>query len=88
MTLKSGSFKTRVTQGRFDVLFTPDISWNTLVQYDNVSDSIGINTRLRWIFTPGRELFLVFNQSLEDDGGRIRRARSESLVKLAWTFRF
>ena len=72
---------------RLNLLFTPDISWVTLVQYDNVSDSIGINSRLRWIIEDGRELFLVVNQGLDTSDG-LRAGRTAPLVKLQWTFRF
>ena len=72
---------------RFSVLFTPDISWITLVQFDNVSDSIGINSRLRWIIEDGREVFLVLNQGLDTSHG-IEAGRTAPLIKLQWTFRF
>jgi hypothetical protein len=67
--------------------FTPNISWITLVQYDNVSDSIGINSRFRWIVEDGREFFVVLNQGLDTSDG-LEAGRTEPLVKLQWTFRF
>jgi hypothetical protein len=72
---------------RLSLLFTPDISWTTLVQFDTVSDTIGINSRFRWIIEDGREVFLVFNQGLDTSDG-LRAGRSEPLIKLKWTFRF
>ena len=65
-----------------------ELGAETVLQYDNVSDVLGINSRLRWIFTPGRELFIVLNQSFEDTRGKLRRGRLEPLAKLGWTFRF
>ena len=70
-----------------NLLFTPDISWVTLVQFDNVTDSIGINSRMRWIIEDGREIFLVLNQGLDVSDG-LRAGRTAPLVKLQWTFRF
>ncbi|MEZ4292426.1 MAG: hypothetical protein R3E53_18530 [Myxococcota bacterium] len=59
----------------------------TLVQYDDVSGSIGVNSRVRWIIEDGRELFLVLNQAYDAAQG-VRLVRSAPLVKLQWSFRF
>ncbi|MFP6654008.1 MAG: hypothetical protein VCB25_00155, partial [Myxococcota bacterium] len=72
---------------RLSLLFTPELSWITLVQFDNVSDSIAINSRFRWIIEDGRELFLVVNQGLDTSDG-FRAGRTAPLVKLQWTLRF
>ena len=85
--LPDGDDLIHLLSARLSLLFTPDISWVTLVQFDNVSDSIGINSRFRWIIEDGRELFLVFNQGFDTSDG-VRAVRMESLVKLKWTFRF
>jgi hypothetical protein len=72
---------------QISLLFTPDISWITLVQFDNVSDSIGINSRFRWIIEDGREFFVVLNQGFDTSDG-LEAERTEPLVKFQWTFRF
>jgi hypothetical protein len=72
---------------QISLLFTPDISWITLVQFDNVSDSIGINSRFRWIIEDGREFFVVLNQGFDTSDG-LEAGRTEPLVKFQWTFRF
>jgi hypothetical protein len=72
---------------RVNVQFTPEASWITLVQYDNDTDSVGINSRLRWIIQDGREFFIVFNQGLDVKGG-VHSTRSEPLIKGLWTVRF
>ncbi|NQZ96653.1 MAG: carbohydrate binding family 9 domain-containing protein [Myxococcales bacterium] len=87
ISLPGGDSLTHVARGTIGVFFNPDISWQTLVQYDNVSNSIGINSRFRWIIQDGRELFLVLNQGLDVEDG-VQRGRTEPLVKLSWTFRF
>jgi len=72
---------------RLSFFFTPDISWVTLLQFDNVSDSMGINSRLRWIIEDGREIFIVLNQGF-DTRDDVKATRTEPLVKLQWTFNF
>lgn len=85
--LPGGDEHFHTLRGRLSLFFTPDISWVTLVQYDNVSDTIGANSRFRWIIEDGREVFLVVNQDF-DTRDEIRPGRTEPLVKLEWTFRF
>ncbi len=36
----------------------------TLIQYDNAEDGMGINARLRYNFSEGRDLWLVYNEAL------------------------
>ncbi len=70
--------------------FLVDLYWVTLIQYDNVSEIIGVNTRLNWIPKAGQEGLIVLNHSLEDRD-RDDSFKSELLdlsVKLSYTFRF
>ena len=86
--LPEGAFTTRLARLRVMVQITPDITWNSVVQYDNVSDTVGIHSRLRWIFEPGNEIFLVVNHGYEVPDRRLRTATSQVAAKLGWTFRF
>ncbi|MBT8486900.1 MAG: carbohydrate binding family 9 domain-containing protein [Phycisphaerales bacterium] len=86
--LPGGSFITRIIRSRVDVYFTPDVTWSTFVQFDNVSDSIGINSRLRWIIEPGNELFVVLNQAVGRFDDRFRVTDTAVTTKLGWTFRY
>ena len=87
LRLPNGDENIHVMRARFSLFMTPDISWVTLVQYDSVSDAIGINSRFRWIIEDGRELFLVLNQSF-DARDEIIPTRTAPIAKLQWTFRF
>jgi hypothetical protein len=82
------SFTVRIATVRFELQLSPDISWNNLVQYDNASDEINVQSRFRWTITPGSDLFLILNQGFIDEGNSFDAGRTEPLVKLAWTFRF
>ena len=88
--LPQGEFITRLTRLTTDVNFSSTLYWVSLIQYDNVSELIGINTRLNWIPKAGQEGLIVFNHSLQDRD-RDDVFRSELLdisVKLNYTFRF
>ena len=47
-SIAGGSFVVRVITARADVLFSPSLSWSNVVQYDNVSENTGFNSRVRW----------------------------------------
>lgn len=69
---------------------TPDLQLNSFVQYDTDSESIGINSRIHWIFDPQGEFFLVFNNSsvYDDINNRFQRQTSQLILKLRYNFRF
>ena len=62
--LAEGSFTQDVAGARLSLALTPDLQLASLVQYDNGSESVGTNTRLRWTFAPAGELFLVYNHNV------------------------
>jgi hypothetical protein len=47
--LLQGNFSTRLYGLQSRIAFSNKLSWSTLVQYDNVSEAMGINSRLHWI---------------------------------------
>jgi hypothetical protein len=68
--------------------FTPDLSWLTLVQYDNNSDNFAVNSRIRWTWRPGNDLFFVVNQGWIFNEWRFDRQQTEIALKVGATFRF
>jgi hypothetical protein len=87
--LPHGSFNTRLASARLNLALNPRVSWNTLVQYDNASDTFGLNTRVRWTLRPGTDFYLVFNQGWAvDPGTRLRSLNSDATLKGTLTWRF
>ena len=88
--LPSGSFNTRLVQFRTDVIFSATMSWSTLIQYDNVSESMGVNSRFNWIPEAGREIFVVLNHTLQDLdlNNRFESALADFAIKVNYTFRY
>ena len=90
-------------QGSFDAnLFRVAGEWNITplanitgnIQYDDVSQIVGLFMRTRWILTPGNEIFLVFTQNWQNLGGGLFANDREFLtlsrgasVKLNYTYR-
>jgi len=70
------------------VNITPDFTWSNVVQYDNKSDTIGINSRLIWEYKPGKRIFLVVNQSYLDERTGFVLKEMDTTLKLSSIFRF
>jgi hypothetical protein len=66
---------------------SPDLSIASYTQYDTDSDSIGINTRLRWTFRPVGDLFLVYNHNVQSRLERWQLDSNQLLVKLQYAWR-
>jgi hypothetical protein len=91
--LAEGNFTQQVVGTRFRVNVSPDLQFNSYLQYDNESDSFGTNTRVRWTFTPTGDLFVVYNHNLRtlDPLTRDRQLRFTSnqlLVKLQYALQY
>ena len=65
--LPSGSFSTELVRTRFNYTFTTRMFFSGLVQYNSAGDSLSTNLRLRWEYTPGSELFVVYTEDLDTD---------------------
>ena len=72
------------------MVFSPKLSWVTLIQYDNVSEIIGVNSRMHWIPEPGREAYIVLNHNVQDldRDNRFDSISADAAVKFNYTFRF
>ncbi len=88
--LPQGSFETRLVAAGIDFAFTSTLSWVNLVQYDNVTETAGVNMRLHWIPEAGREVYFVINHNVEDYNrdNRFRSTASDMTAKVNYTFRF
>ena len=88
--LPEGDFITRLLTLNVDVAFNTAWSWENFIQYDNVTDTVGLNSILRWIPRAGQETVLAMNTQQEDfdRDGRFRSYTSDATLKLSYTFRF
>ena len=86
--LPEGIFTTHLGEIRANVAFTPDVDWLNLVQFDNQTQTLGWNSRFRWIVHPGEEVFLVWNQIEERTDGSLVPLFQEAAFKIEYTLRF
>ncbi|TDI22948.1 MAG: hypothetical protein E2P06_11225 [Acidobacteria bacterium] len=62
-----GSFRTDLVVSRVTYTFTPRMFVSALIQYNSSSDTISTNLRLRWEYSPGSELFVVYSEDRNTD---------------------
>jgi hypothetical protein len=92
--LAEGDFTQDVVGTRVRLNVSPDLQFNSYMQYDNTTDSFGTNTRVRWTFSPLGELFVVYNHNIREllpTPGIPREWRFDSnqlLVKLQYAWRY
>ena len=88
--LAGGDFAAQIVAITANVAFDVRWSWLNLIQYDNESESVGVNSRLRWTPRAGQDLFIVLNHGFEASGAfsGLRSLESQLSVKYTHTFRF
>lgn len=57
------------------------------LQYDTITDSVGVNTRLRWTFRPEADLFVVYNHNIRSLVDRWRLDSNQLVMKVQYAFR-
>ena len=86
--LPEGDFTIHLSRFGFDVNPSTRVSWRNLVQWDNQGDQPTLNSRLRWIPEPGRELSLVANQAWVKSGSSFTTTTADYTLRLSWTQRY
>jgi hypothetical protein len=88
--LPQGDFIVRQWSFTSLINFTADLTWTNRLQYDNVSEGLGINSRLYWVPQAGREAYLVLNWGLVDldKDNTFTSTNNDLTIKYNYTFRF
>jgi hypothetical protein len=88
--LPEGNFSQNVYQIKADIFLSPDLGFMNYIQYDDISDSLGWNARLRWQITPGNEIYLVYNKNWEriwDPMSRFVSMGERGVIKITLSIR-
>ena len=91
VTAENSGFKTNLFQLDLGLDFTPDISLSSNIQFDDVSEVLGTNTRFRWIITPGTDIFFVYNHNWLNNPALNKRfftIQQGGAMKVVYTYRF
>jgi hypothetical protein len=90
ISLPQGDFIARLTRLNTQVAFTTNLYWISLLQYDNISENMGLNTRLQWIPEAGQEALIVLNYNMQDvdKDNTFHSALSDLSIRFRYTFRY
>jgi Domain of unknown function (DUF5916)/Carbohydrate family 9 binding domain-like len=58
-----GTEKLFVVGPRLDLTFTNSLFFTTFLQYNNLNDNVGLNTRLQWRYKPASDFFIVYTEN-------------------------
>ena len=89
--LPEGNFVARIFSTQINYAVSPFLSFANLIQFDNRSGNLGLQSRVRWTLEPGNDLFFIFGQGwIQEMGGfyDFRQQDSRLATKLQYTFRF
>ena len=79
-------FKINVGILKLAYSFTPKISLEALIQYDDRTDGVATNLRFAWLQSASSGLYLVYNELNRDDLLRNRETRKEFIIKYSYIF--
>jgi hypothetical protein len=87
--LEQDEFTVYVTRSRIAYSLNTHFSASAVLQYDNDSQEFGINLRAGYLFKEGTELFVVYNEIIEDAlvNNPIERRDRSFLIKFTYMFR-
>jgi len=73
-----------------DIAFNSKLSLTALAQYDDVSNDLGMNTRLRYNVEAGKDIWLVLNHNMIENQqtNRFESTQTLAVVKIRYTFRY
>jgi hypothetical protein len=89
--LPQGNFVTRILSLQASYAASPLLTVSNLVQYDNRTRNLGLQSRVRWTLQPGNDLFFVLAQGwIEDElrGMRFDVHDTKVSAKVQYTSRF
>jgi hypothetical protein len=83
--LREGSFVTSLFAGRMNYNFSRKLLTSGLVQLNSAARLSVINVRLRYIYRPNSDFFIIYNQST---GAGLERPSYSLQIKLTRDFTF
>lgn len=71
---------------RMTYSFNPKVSLQALVQYNDATEVMASNIRFAWLTSADAGLYLVYNETRDDDVGMFTEKRREWILKFSHTF--
>lgn len=86
--LPQGNFTANIYQTSINFLFSPEITLNNYIQYDNATAIVGLQSRFQWIVKPGNEIALVWTSRFNQPETNWIMNESIARLKLKYNIRF
>ena len=83
--LREGDFKTNLMTGRINFNFSRQLLTSALLQMNSAAQLSALNVRMRYIYRPNSDLFIIYNQST---GRGLERPSYSLQVKMTYDFTF
>lgn len=88
VNIEEAPFSTDLVRFEANFDFTTSLFLTTNIQFDNLSDLLGVNNRLRWIIMPGSDLYLVYKHNWRNRNTGFQTTQRSGAVKISYTHRF
>lgn len=88
ISLPELDFTTDLLRFRGNIDLTPNTALTNIVQFDDVSEVLGLYNRFRWTITPGSDLYLVYSYNWIQIENRFDPIETQGAVKINYTYRF
>ncbi|TVR13907.1 MAG: hydrolase [Balneolaceae bacterium] len=86
--LPDTDFVTNLIRLRGNVDLTPNTALTNIIQFDDISEILGLYSRYRWTVTPGSDLFLVLSYNWVQFENRFEPIETQAALKFNYTYRF
>ncbi len=87
-SLTGGDVDIRLGRARMDLFITPNFQILSFLQYDNITKSLGLNTRLRFTYRSLLDIFVVYNRNWLDTQGRFLSELNQFFIKIQYSWRW
>jgi len=85
--LSAGQFTANIVRERLAVAITPRLLSNLFLQYNDLTEEVSLNFRFNWIYRPGADLFVVYNQTWDAPSlSDLERRDRQLIVKFTYLF--
>ncbi len=83
--LPSGQFSTNIFREELNLKFTSDMLLSSFFQFIDLTETASLNMRFNWIYRPGADLFIVYNQTWDAPHlGFLKSADRQVILKFSY----
>jgi len=83
--LPAGSFTANVWRQRLSLSLSPNLATNAFIQYNDSAELLSLNLRFNWIYRPGADFFLVYNENwIAPDLNNLVSRERQLILKLTY----